>query len=399
MARNERPVRRVNPGGGVVWLARWTDRHGKRHVGMKPDIKGTYHLKRDAQEAILACYKREDEGPARPDTVGGYAASWTRQHPRSKVTNRTNDYRIASVLDVELEGTALRAWPFGLLRRRHATALLDHLLRVQGRSYTGAANVMTTLHTMAEDAIGDEVIVANPFKVKLRRSDPRIRKQARPIRVWSWEQMHEFARACATAEGPGGPTMVAWRATYAEAMVRVLSDCGLRAGELPALYTTDADLKEGLLRVGWTVALGEVLPGTKNDHGEVEAGRVVPLPPALVEMLRTMTVGRPIPIIPFEQRDRSKFLRPDALLFPTPLGRVWGYANWWKLVWRPGVAASGLDMRPHEARHSWVSLMRAAGVDPADLADAAGHSESTATARYSHGLGRSFEAIRKAVGE
>jgi integrase len=382
MARNERPVRRTNPGGGVVWLARWTDRHGKRHVGMKPDIKGTHHLKRDAQEAILACYKREDEGPARPDTVGGYAASWTRQHPRSKVTNRTNDYRIASVLDVEVEGTPLRAWPFGLLRRRHATALLDHLLRAQGRSYAGAANVMTTLHTMAEDAIGDEVIVANPFKVKLRRSDPRIRKQARPIRVWSWMQMHEFARACATAEGPGGPTMVAWRAQYAEAMVRVLSDCGLRAGELLALERRDLDARDGLLRVERTMALGEVLSGTKTDHGEQGGGRVVPVPSGLAVLLRAMPPRLDTP-----------------LLFPTPLGRPWGYANWWKLVWRPGVAASGLDMRPHEARHSWVSLMRAAGVDPADLADAAGHSESTATARYSHGLGRSFEAIRKAVGE
>jgi hypothetical protein len=42
--------------------------------------------------------------------------------------------------------------------------------------------------------------------------------------------------------------------------------------------------------------------------------------------------------------------------------------------------------------------MRAAGVDAADLADVAGHTVETATARYTHGLGRSFEAIKEAVG-
>jgi hypothetical protein len=40
----------------------------------------------------------------------------------------------------------------------------------------------------------------------------------------------------------------------------------------------------------------------------------------------------------------------------------------------------------------------AAGVDPADLADMAGHTVETATRKYTHGLGRSYDAMREAVG-
>jgi integrase len=57
-----------------------------------------------------------------------------------------------------------------------------------------------------------------------------------------------------------------------------------------------------------------------------------------------------------------------------------------------------IDPTPHEFRHSWVTHLRAGGVDPADLADVAGHSVQTATSRYAHPLRRSFEQIRSVVG-
>ena len=52
----------------------------------------------------------------------------------------------------------------------------------------------------------------------------------------------------------------------------------------------------------------------------------------------------------------------------------------------------------HDFRHSWVTHLRAAGIDPADLAAVAGHTVETATARYTHALGRSDERIRKLIG-
>jgi integrase len=85
-------------------------------------------------------------------------------------------------------------------------------------------------------------------------------------------------------------------------------------------------------------------------------------------------------------------------LFPTATGKVWQERNWRRTVWAPACAASGIDARPHELRHSYVSLMRAASVDAADLAAITGHSVETMHSRYTHAVGRSFEQVRGAVG-
>lgn len=382
MARYEKPLKRKNPGGKTVWVARWRDKTGKRRYGWPPDIKGTYDLRKEAQAAIDACHERDAQGPERPGTFGAYADAWQKLHPRAKITDRTNRSRLNAVLDVQIEGAALKDWPFDQLRRRHANLLVDHLLREDGRAHTGAVNILRTLSAMAEDAIDDEVTIANPFKgVKVRKNDPRIEKQSRPVRVFEWQEMHAFAVACARGEG-GSDALKAWRPVYAEAMIRALSDLGLRAGELLALERRDLDVRRGMLRVERTVSLGEVLEGTKTDHSEEGAGRWVPVPSALMAMLR----GLPARI-------------DTPLLFPSPSGGVWLYQSWWAQVWKPGREVAGLDVRPHELRHSWISLQRAAGVDPADLAEAAGHTLETATARYTHALQRSFEAMRDAVGE
>jgi integrase len=59
--------------------------------------------------------------------------------------------------------------------------------------------------------------------------------------------------------------------------------------------------------------------------------------------------------------------------------------------------ASGLDIRPHECRHSYVTHLRASGINDADLAEIAGHRVETMLARYTHPTGQSFGAVREAV--
>jgi site-specific recombinase XerD len=66
-------------------------------------------------------------------------------------------------------------------------------------------------------------------------------------------------------------------------------------------------------------------------------------------------------------------------------------------VWEPAQLASGLAVLPHDCRHSYVSNLRAAGVDPADLAAVTGHDVETATRVYTHATGRSDAAIRAAL--
>ncbi|MET0306312.1 MAG: site-specific integrase [Solirubrobacterales bacterium] len=219
---------------------------------------------------------------------------------------------------------------------------------------------------MAEDAITDEVADLNPFKgVRVRAGDPRAQKRPRPIRVFSFEEMHRFAKA----------------AGRYEAMVRVFTDTGMRLGEVLPLRREDFDGET--LKVRRTAHEGVVLEGTKTDHGEQDAGRVVPVPATLAWMLEAQ--------IRLNGEDCD-------LLFTTPAGRMWRERNSYRDLWKPAQEASGLDIRPHECRHSYVTHLRAAGVNDADLAEIAGHRVETMLSRYTHAVGRDSELIRRFIG-
>jgi integrase len=404
--RYEKPLKRTNPSGDVVWVARFTNRAGQRKSAGTFALRGPCRSPAErgdccAQHAIDHAYDRERSTIQERRTVGGYAETWTKRHPRAERTNKSYNGRLKQVLDVEVEALRLRDWPMVDVRPRHATELLDHLLVKQGRSAQGAQGILRVLSALFMDAIGDDLAETNPWHVvRVRASDPRVTKAPRKIGVWTWTEMHTFAgfAARATTGTTGEAPINLWRLIYAEAMVRLLSDCGLRIGELMPLRRTDMKLgvtcdEQGCptqrpgavagphLHVRYTAHEGRILAGTKTDHGETNPGRVVPVPEPLAEMLRALPA------------------RIDTMfVFPTPRGALWRERNWYRDVWEPARAMSRMGATPHEFRHSWISHLRAEGVDPADLAAAAGHTVQTATARYTHALGRSFGAMRTAVG-
>jgi hypothetical protein len=65
----------------------------------------------------------------------------------------------------------------------------------------------------------------------------------------------------------------------------------------------------------------------------------------------------------------------------TPTGKVWRERNWRRDLRAPTCKATGMDPRPQEFRASWESILGAAGVDRADLAQYARHSVATANSR------------------
>jgi integrase len=346
----ESPIRRINPSGQERWIARYTAHDGRRLSA------GTFKLKREAQEAIDAAYGI----PTNTQTVEGYLEHWLRVRPRSARTDQTNESRIRNVLDVRIEGLPLRGWDLRSLRRRHRDELVTRMLVDQGRAPGGARNILRALSAMFEDAITDELVEINPWQgAKIRDDDRRAQKKARKPRVWTFEQMHKFAA----------------KAGKNEAMIRVLADCGLRIGELFALKR--ADLEDGLLRVRGTAWEGQITGSTEEkDHD-----REVPVPPGCMAIIRAMPV-----------RIDSQFL------FPSPAGKVWRYSNFTRRVWQKAQIASGMDPTPHEFRHSFVTHLRAAGIDPADLADVSGHSVEVATRIYTHPQRKSFDQIRGVIG-
>jgi site-specific recombinase XerD len=88
----------------------------------------------------------------------------------------------------------------------------------------------------------------------------------------------------------------------------------------------------------------------------------------------------------------------NDLLFTTPTGRMWRERSFYRDLWRPAQEVSGLDIRPHECRHSYVTHLRAVGVNDADLAEIAGRRVETMLARYTHAIGQSFSDVRTVVG-
>lgn len=363
--RPESPIRRKGKNGSVVWVARYTNpRTGKREIA-KPEWnrrKGTFARKADAQKAILEAYGFDREG----ETIGDYADRWLDRHPRAERTNTSYRLRFDAVAEVEIEGRPFRDWRFDDLRRRHGQDLIIHLLREQGRAAKGASGIIRVLSAMAEDAMADDVAEANPFRgLSVRADDPRVEKKAREPRTWTVEEMRTFAAAAPKDS---------------EALIRFLSDCGMRIGEVFALGWRDYSSREQVVRIHRTAHEGRITEGLKGKRQGREE-RTAPVPDGLADLL----ARRPIRI-------------DSDLLFPTPRGAVWRYRNFRRDVWDPACKATGMDPTPHEFRHSFVSEMRAAGINDDDLAAITGHTVTTMLQHYSHPLGRSFDSVRNALG-
>jgi integrase len=141
---------------------------------------------------------------------------------------------------------------------------------------------------------------------------------------------------------------------------------GLRRGELLALRWEDVDLAAGVIHVerSWDVKEGVVAPKSRA------ARRSVPIAGALREYL-------------VQHALRSG--RRAGLVFATAAGQPFTPSNVRKranAAWmRIGLAPIGL----HECRHTFASLMIAAGVNAKALSAYMGHSSVTITYdRYGH---------------
>jgi integrase len=151
------------------------------------------------------------------------------------------------------------------------------------------------------------------------------------------------------------------RALWATAMY-----AGLRRGELLALRWEDVDLAGGVIHVerSWDAKDGAVEPKSRAGR------RTVPIPAALREFL-------------VEHKLRSG--RHVGLVFGTSYTQPFTPSNVRKranAAWgRAGVGPIGL----HECRHTFASLMIAAGVNAKSLSTYMGHSSVTITLdRYGH---------------
>ena len=398
MKRRESPLKRVNPSGDVRWVARYTNAVGHRRSAGTFRLKGPCQNTEEAaepqccaQHAIDAAYDRvstEAAGPVARGTLAEYAKVWPDRHPRTIQTAKSHKTRLKALLTIPVYGRPLGDYAYRELRRHHMNEAIDHMLRVEGRAQKGAIGLRNTASAMTEDAITDEVAEVNFAKgAQVKAKDPRVRKAPKEIRIWTFDQLREFAAAGRPDARrqtlrPGKQ----WRAgeprRYSavdyEPMLATVCLANFRIGEVFALLRAELDLDALLFHPTGSAYEGVI---TRGDSQTKKHESENPIAPSLAAILRGMAPRIDTP-----------------LLFPTPAGAVWRDSNFRRDVWVAAQIASGMDLTPHECRHSYVTHLRAEGVDPADLAAVTRHDIDTATRHYTKPLGRSMNQIREVIG-
>jgi integrase len=156
-------------------------------------------------------------------------------------------------------------------------------------------------------------------------------------------------------------------------LVHVCAFGGLRIGEALGLRWKRVDMFAGKIEIIEIVSeiRGKIVRGTPKTRS---SRRTVSIPRSAVYALTD------------HSRRPGVDTTPDAFVFPAPKGGQTRYGNFYKRVWLPAVAASGLaPLRPHDLRHTAVALWIAAGGGPKEIAVRIGHSSVSFTLdRYGH---------------
>jgi integrase len=146
-------------------------------------------------------------------------------------------------------------------------------------------------------------------------------------------------------------------------LARVAAYTGLRQGELRALRWRDVG--ENVLTVSRALSAG-VESGTKG--GRVRHVPLVPQAAAALDRLR----------------ERGDFTAPDELVFCNWKGRALDESALRRRFMAARDAAALRPLRFHDLRHTYGSLLAAAGLPVTDIQAAMGHADVQTTARYLH---------------
>jgi len=283
--------------------------------------------------------------------------------------------------------------------KRGEGELLGHVMRAIGDSPArsiSSRHIDGLLRTVAETGVSARAvnktrnIIAAAFNYGMRESafglpsNPAlaadVRREPHPgvLLYYSAEEVEVIARALADGLRRGQPsTRTVDQGAVDEQdaeLVRVAAYTGLRLGELLALRWRDIDLASSVVTVSRAMSAGVE---TTTKSGRV---RRVPLPDqasAAFERLRR----RP------DFTDATEFVFAD----PT-LGRPLNPVTVRKRYKQARDAVGARPLRFHDLRHSYGSLLAAAGVDLVTIKEMMGHSALSTTGRYLHARPASKQA-------
>jgi integrase len=345
-------VRRLPSGR---WQASYLGPDGTRHTARKPDGGPLTFEAKDSADGWLALRRSEilrdawlpsstpKPAAAPPVTLRAYSKTWLAGRDLSESTRLLYTNVLAHILPALGDVPVTSITP-AAVREWHAKL----------RDETGPtmrAHAYSLLRTIMNTALADDLIAANPCRVRGAGQS----KRARKIREASLAELEAITKAMP--------------ARY-RLMVLMAAWCALRFGELTELRRADIDVRNAVIRVRRGVARtgdGRKVKGPKSDAGK----RDVNIPPHLMPAVRAhlaehVAAGR------------------DALVFPAAAGGHMAPGSLYA-VYHPAREKAGRpDLRFHDLRHTGAVLAAATGATLAELMARLGHSTVNAAMLYQH---------------
>jgi integrase len=217
---------------------------------------------------------------------------------------------------------------------------------------TARSHAYALLRTIMNTAVADDLIVANPCRVRGAGVTKRVKK----IRPASLAELEAIATTVP--------------AKY-KVLILLAAWCALRFGELTELRRSDVDLKTGTLHIRRSVVTtntGRLVKDPKSEAGR----RAVAIPPHL------------LPLVKAHLSEHAAMGR-DGLLFPAHHnGEQLSASSMRKVFIRARKLAGRPDLRFHDLRHTGAVLAASTGATLAELMARLGHSTPGAALRYQH---------------
>ena len=353
------------------WQASYIGPDGARHTARTPQGGPlTFDAKADADgwlalrqaEILRGAWLPPAEPapePAAPQTLSEYSAAWLAGRDLSESTRRLYRATLGKQILPAFGKVPLTGIDPAMVRDWHARLRTKTGPRQRAAAYALLSTILNT-------AVADDVIAANPCRVRGAGSSKRAR-QIRPATL-------------AELEAIAGAMPPRYRL-----MVLLAAWCALRFGELAELRRDDIDLKNGIVRVRRGVIRTD--DGRKVKDPKSEAGkRDVAIPPHLMPMVHDHLI---------EHAGRG----PDPLLFPAAGGGHMAPSSLYA-VYHPAREAAGRpDLRFHDLRHTGAVLAAATGATLAELMARLGHSTVEAAMRYQHAAADRDRVIAEALSD
>ena len=279
------------------------------------------------------------------ESFGPYAEAWLEYRELKPRTRALYRRQLDRFLLPYFADTSLRDITPAVVRVWHS--------RLDPTKPTQRAHVYGLLRSILSTAVADEIIQANPCRVRGAGTV----KRARRVEPATLDELE---------------ILVTEMPEKYQALVLIGAWCGLRFGEMAELRRGDINLVTGQLQVrrGVVRIRGQVTVGSpKSDAGV----RDVAIPPHLVPLLEAHLeehVGSDRDALVF-----SAVNDPSVQVHPNTLYRHW---------YRAREKAGRPDLRIHDLRHTGAVLAAQAGATLAELMSRIGHSTPQAALRYQH---------------